>query len=147
MAQVQPEETLVRFTHPALTLALSHVTFSVPLQTLSKTLISHFFISRRKLEPMVRSWRSSIYHRLIMYGTSHDSRSRLPLLWTRSPKVSTLHDLGMYGLILNHCLSMVLLGVFAGFQLNCDKWVYWELGSFWSQGYTWNTFSGIAAHS
>lgn len=82
-----------------------------------------------------------------MYGPAHDSRTRLPLLGARAPKVCTLHDLGVYGILLNHRLPMVLLGLFAGFQLNCDKWIYWKLGPFRSHGHTWDAFTRIAAHS
>jgi hypothetical protein len=49
-----------------------------------------------------------------MHGLDHDPGTRIPLLWTRTPKVCALYDLGVYGLILGHRLPMVLLGLFFG---------------------------------
>ena len=96
---------------------------------------------------MVRSGRPGIYHCLVVYGPGYDSRTGLPLLGPRAAKVCTLHDLGVHGILLDHRLPMVLLGLLAGFQLNCYKWVYWELGPFRPHGHPGDAFARIATHS
>ena len=72
--------------------------------------------SHHKPEPMVPIWRPSLHHCRIMHGATHDSGPRISLLWSCTTKVRPLNDLGMYGFFLSHCLPVVLLGIFSGFQ-------------------------------
>lgn len=144
MARVKLAEIQVRYTF--LPLPRASYLILLPKKSISKTNFS-ILNSCRKLESMVRSRRPSIYYCLIMYGPTHDSGTRLPVLWTSPPKVCTLHDLGVYGIFLSHRFPMVLLGVFAGFQPFCNKWIYWRPGTFWSDGHTWNAFTWISSYS
>jgi hypothetical protein len=103
--------------------------------------------SRRKSQPMVRSWRPGIYHRLIMHGPADDSGTGLPILGTCTAEVCTVHDLGLYGFFLDYRLPVVFLGLLAGFQLLCHEWVYWKFGPFWFDGYIGDAVPWITAHS
>ena len=67
--------------------------------------------SHHKSESMVSSWRSSLHHRGLGHGAGHDTWSWLPLLWSGTTEICPEHDMGLYGLLFHHHLSMVLLGL------------------------------------
>ena len=46
-------------------------------------------LSHRKLESMVCCWRPSVHHRGFRHGGGHDTGTGLPLLWSRTKKVSS----------------------------------------------------------
>jgi len=64
-----------------------------------------------------------------MHGVDHGAGTGLPILGSRATQVGSVHDLGVYGFLLCHCLPMVFLGLFIGFQLDGYKWVYRGFGT------------------
>jgi hypothetical protein len=94
-----------------------------------------------QFKPVVPVRRYSIHPRLLLHGARHDSRHRLPLLRTRASKISTLHDLGLYGLLLCDNLPMVLLGLLPRFLVKWDQRIYWGHETFWIDEYSWGTKS------
>lgn len=60
-----------------------------------------------------------------MHGLDHGPGPGIPILRSCATKVGIVHDLGVYGLVLNNSVSMVLLGLFAGVQLDSYEWIYW----------------------
>ena len=79
----------------------------------------------RKSEQMVPIRRPGLYHRGFGHGVGHDTGAWLPLLWSRTEKIGSIDDLGLYGLILHRDLPMVLLGLFSGFLSLGNKWFHW----------------------
>ena len=84
---------------------------------------------------MVSIRRSSIYHRSLSNGAGHGTRSRLPVLWTRTKKVCIEHDMGVYGIVIGDHVSVVLLGILAGIQPVCDEWFHWGFEEVWAHEY------------
>jgi hypothetical protein len=82
-----------------------------------------------------------------MHGPAHDSGTRLPILWTRTAKVCTFYDLGVYGFFLSDCFPMVLLGLLAGLQPFCNEWIHRKLGKLRSEGCSRNAFTWITTYS
>jgi len=117
------------------------------LHTKNLLITGAFLCSRRKSKPMVRSWRSSIHHRFIMHGPTYDTGSGIPLFGPRTSKVCAVHDLGVYGILLGHCLSMVLLGLFFGFQRLGHQWLHWQPQTFRPSKYTWKAVSRLTTYS
>jgi len=81
-----------------------------------------------------------------MYGPVDDSWTGLPILGTCTAKVSTFHDLGVYGFFLGDRVSVVLLGLFAGVQLLCHQRIYWGPETFRSNEYIGGPLTWITAH-
>ena len=92
------------------------------LQTVYSKLIRDH--RHRKCEPMVPVWRPSIHHRGICYGADNGTGSWLLILWSCATKVGPEHDLGLYGIMLGHYLSVVLLGLLSGIQQLRDQRVH-----------------------
>ncbi len=92
--------------------------------------------SHGESESMVPIRRSSIYHSRIMHGASHDPSPGIPILRTGPPEVRSVHDLGVYGLLLSHCLPMVPLGLFAGVQQQQHERLHWRLEALWFDEYS-----------
>ncbi len=82
-----------------------------------------------------------------MYGLAHDSGPGIPILGSGPEEVRTIHDLGMYGLVLGDRLPVVFLGVFFGIQLFGYQWVHRQLTPFWPHEYPGDAFAWIASHS
>jgi hypothetical protein len=96
---------------------------------------------------MVLSWRSGIYHRLIMHGPVDDSGTGLSIFGTCTAKVCTFHDLGVHGFLFDNCLPVVFLGLFVSVQLQWHQRIHWGLETFWSLEYIRGSFTWITAHS
>ena len=91
---------------------------------------------------MVPIRRRSLHSHLILHGTRHDPRHRLPLLRARASKIRTLDDLGVHGFLLCDNLPMVLLGLLPRFLIQWDEWVHWGFEALWTDEYAWRTESG-----
>lgn len=94
-------------------------TLFVPGNKLTVLLHSH-----RKPESMVPIWRPGLHHRGFGHGAGHDSWSRLPIFRACPKEVGFEHDLGLYGFILRHHLSMVLLGLLLGLFAHTDERIH-----------------------
>jgi hypothetical protein len=82
-----------------------------------------------------------------MYGVAHGSGPGISILGPRTTQVRALNDLGVYGIFLGDDLPMVFLGLFFGVQLLGDKWLHWELGTFWINAHARNAVTWITANS
>lgn len=82
-----------------------------------------------------------------MHGLDHGPRSGIPILRSCATKVGIVHDLGMYGFILDNSVPMVFLGLFAGLQLDGYEWIYRRLRTFRSDECPGNAISRITVDS
>jgi len=96
---------------------------------------------------MVLFWRPSIYHRFIMHGPVDDSRAGISIFGACTAKVCTVDDLGVHGILLDNCISVVFLGLFAGVQLQWHQRIHWGPEAFWFAKYVGYPFTGVTAHS
>lgn len=77
--------------------------------------------SYREPQPMVPIWRPGLHHPLRLSRPSHGPWHRLPVLWSCPKKISPLHALGCYDVLLRHCLPVVLLGLLSRLLYNFQQ--------------------------
>lgn len=76
-----------------------------------------------------------------MYGPADDTWAGLLVLRTRAAQVCPVDDLGVYGVFLGDCVSMVFLGVLAGVQQERDKRLYRRPEAFRTDEYSGRAFA------
>jgi len=80
-----------------------------------------------------------------MHGTADDSGAGLPLFWTCPAQVCLVDDLGVYGLLLRHRLSMVFLGILACLQPERHERLHWRPATFRTDEDSGSAVAGFAA--
>jgi hypothetical protein len=109
--------------------------------TLTKTTNRH-----HQPQCLLQPRRPSLHHHRLRNGPRHDTWSRFPIFWSCTAEVCSQHDLGMLHEHVCHQLSVVLLGLLSGFQLDGNKWLHRQSISIWTQGCAGRTESRKSAH-